>query len=107
MTIAQHDESELLMKINEGLPEEVWERYDKLVVKCREGTLTPDEHKELISITDDMENLSAQRIKYLVELAQIRNTTVPELMDSLGIKPRKPGRTSKWKRLQGCDLSCP
>lgn len=90
-------ESELLMKINEGLPEEVYKRYDKLAIKCRKGTLTPEEHKELISITDNMEDLGAQRIRYLVELAQLRNTTLPELMETLGIRPRPPGKTLEKK----------
>ncbi|HEX9991040.1 MAG TPA: hypothetical protein VGE45_21480 [Chloroflexia bacterium] len=98
MTTAQHHESELLMKIKEELPEEVYKRYDKLAIKCRKGTLTLEEHKELISITDNMENLSAQRIRYLIELAQLRNTTLTELMETLGIKPRTPGKTLKRKR---------
>jgi hypothetical protein len=81
-------ESELLMKINEGLPEEVYERYDVLIEKRREGNLTEAEYKELLELTDLTEKENVERIQHLVELAQLRNTTLPELMESLGIKPR-------------------
>ncbi len=38
------EESELLLEINKGLPEELWQEYDALVVKRRAENLTPEEH---------------------------------------------------------------
>jgi uncharacterized protein YnzC (UPF0291/DUF896 family) len=90
--------SESLMKINEGLPEEVYERYDELIEKRREGNLTEAEYKELLELTDLTEKENVDRIQYLAELAQLRNTTLPELMESLGIEPRTPRKTLKRKR---------
>src|SRR5204862_264103 len=45
-------EADLLQKINQGLPPEVWERYHELVGKRRAETLTPDEYTDLIGLSD-------------------------------------------------------
>jgi hypothetical protein len=78
-------EAQLLRKINEGLPAATWKRYRDLVAKRRAETLTVTEHVELISISDQIEEKNAERIGYLVELAQLRNTTLDEVMIQLGI----------------------
>ena len=80
-------ETALLLQINQGLPAALQRRFDELVAKRQAETITPDELQELIAITDPIEQRDAQRLAALIELAQLRQTTVPELMDSLGIKP--------------------
>lgn len=80
-------EAELLLKINQGLPLEVQKRYDELVAKRRAESLTPDEYDELLRLTDQIENLEARRIEYLAELARLRQTSLTELMEDLGIRP--------------------
>jgi hypothetical protein len=81
-----HTEAELLLKINKGIPDDLRERYYALIEKRRAGTLTPDEHKTLLQLTDEVEKLDAERVKYLVELAQLRQVPLRDLMKSLGIK---------------------
>jgi len=49
-------------------------------------TVTPAELAELIQITDQIEQQDAQRLAALIALAQLRQTTVPVLMDRLGIR---------------------
>jgi len=79
-------EAGLLQKINEGLPPEIWRRYDELFAKRRAETLTPEEQNTLIALSDQIEELNARRIEYLVELARLRQTSLPALMQELGIK---------------------
>lgn len=79
-------ESELLAKINRGVPAALQSRYDALVVKRREGKITKDEYDELLQLTSQVEELDAQRVGYLAELARLRRTTLPALMRDLGIK---------------------
>jgi hypothetical protein len=43
--------------------------------------------QELIRLTEQIEHDDAQRLAALVELARLRGTTVPLLMDTLGIQP--------------------
>jgi hypothetical protein len=81
------EELRLLPKINEGPSQESWERFHQLVAKRRAETLTPEEQQELIGISDEIEAANVRRIRYLLDLAERRGTTLPELMDHLGIKP--------------------
>jgi hypothetical protein len=81
-------EAELLQKINRSLSQIQWERYDQLVGKRQAETLTPEELDELMALSDQIETANVRRIKYLAELARLRNTTVSALIAELGIKPR-------------------
>ena len=80
-------EAELLQKINQGLPAELGQRYSVLIEKRDAEELTPDEHEELLTLTEQIEQLEAQRVAFLVELARLRNTTITELIQQLGIRP--------------------
>lgn len=80
-------ESELLLAINRGLSAEVAERYRALVNRRRSGTLTPEEHQELLRLTDEVERLQAERIEHLAELALLRGRPLGALMEELGIRP--------------------
>jgi len=80
-------ESELLLAINRGLPSEASQRYRTLIDRRRAGMLSPEEHQELLSLTDEAERLQAERIEHLAELAQLRDKPLSALMDELGIRP--------------------
>jgi hypothetical protein len=81
------EETALLTKINSGLPEEVHLRYRELIGKRREERLTQAEYEELQHLTDQSEMKQAERLEALVQLARVRNTSLIDLMDTLGIKP--------------------
>jgi hypothetical protein len=84
-------ESELLLAINRGLPAEVAKRYRILVDRRRSGTLSPEEHQELLRLTDQAEQLQAERIEHLAELSQLRGKPLGALMEELGIRPSPNG----------------
>lgn len=79
-------EARLIQQINEGLPPELWRRYNELIAKRQAETLTPDEHATLIALSNQIEDLNARRIEALAELARLRQTSLSELMQQLGIK---------------------
>ncbi|MCG8350203.1 MAG: hypothetical protein MI924_20755 [Chloroflexales bacterium] len=79
-------ETELLLQINQSLSGITWARYHELVAKRKVETLMEDEQQELIDLTDQIETANAQRISYLVELAQLRRTPLDALMHELGLK---------------------
>ena len=81
------EETGLLLKINEGRPEEVRLRYNELLAKLTSETITEPERQELLELPPRVEAKNAERLQYLVELAQLWSTTVDEAMDRLGIKP--------------------
>jgi hypothetical protein len=45
----------------------------------------------LIALVEEEETLRVERVKYLIELAQLRNITLPQLMEKLGLKKNKHG----------------
>lgn len=77
----------MLAKINQGLPVQEARRYQELMVKRRAETLTPEEHEELLRLTDAAEATQAERVRHLAELARIRGTTLDALMEGLGLQP--------------------
>ncbi len=83
-------EAELLQRINAGPGEDVWRRYHDLVAKRRADALSPDEHAELIGLSDQIEQANASRLGHLVELARLRGTSLPVLMHELGITAPAP-----------------
>jgi|SRR4051812_10010994 hypothetical protein len=51
-------ETELLQKINQGLPGEMQQRLNLLTTKRRAETLMPEEHQELLGLVDEVEHYS-------------------------------------------------
>jgi hypothetical protein len=80
-------ESELLIKINQGLPSNIRSRLDRLVAKRRDNKLTPKEHDELLRLIDKLEEAEAKRAEALAQLARWRGVTMTALMNDLGIQP--------------------
>ncbi len=78
-------EAELLLKINQGIPASIRDRYQALIAKRQSETLNAEEHGELLRLTDQVEQLEVQRVEYLAELARLRRTTLTSLMQTLGI----------------------
>jgi len=81
-------ETELLLKINQGLPAGLRQRLNELIDKRQAHTIAPDELAELIQLTDQVEMFDAERLQQLIELAHLRGVTLDELIKKLGIKAR-------------------
>ncbi|CCI02114.1 MAG: STAS/SEC14 domain-containing protein [Microcystis sp.] len=81
------DETELLLKINQGLSQDNQGRYQLLINKRNEENLTEQEYQELLKLSDQMEIHQTQRLEYLAQLAQLRQISLTDLMTQLSIKP--------------------
>jgi hypothetical protein len=80
------DDSDLLIKINQGLPADVQTRLNELIVKRQAETFTPDEHDELLHMIEQSEQVEAARVEALAQLARLRGVSLTALMHDLGIK---------------------
>ena len=78
-----HIESELMLRINQGVPKTLLDRANELNHKRREGQLSSAEHAELLSVNDQIESLEVERVRDLAELAQIRAIPFQKLVDDL------------------------
>jgi predicted DNA-binding antitoxin AbrB/MazE fold protein len=80
-------ETELLNKIHHPLPVELHQRITTLIKARDTDQLTPTDQQELIQLTQQVEHLNVDRITHLIELAKHRQTTLPQLIKDLNIKP--------------------
>src|SRR5689334_20118490 len=55
------EESQLLSGINQGLPEELWRRYQFLISRRQAESLSGEEQLELISLSNEIEEDHARR----------------------------------------------
>lgn len=80
-------EGVLLDKISQTvLSKKKTQRYQELVEKLEFESITDAEHAEFMRLATHEEKLRNQRVKYLIELAQLRAVPLPQLMIDLGLK---------------------
>jgi hypothetical protein len=78
-------ESALLVRINQGLPSDLRARLSLLRDRREDDTITDAEYEDLTQLTDRAEELHAERMAALVELATLRGVSLSVLMHQLGI----------------------
>ncbi len=81
------EEGRFLQQINQGLSPTTQARYAELTARRQEETLSPEEHRELLELTDRIEHADAERVRALGGLAQLRDVSVEALLADLGIAP--------------------
>jgi ERCC4-type nuclease len=81
------EEAQLLQQINQGIPTDLRAQYQVLRAKREAETLTAAEHQSLIKLSSQIEQIGAERLEALATLAQLRQVSLSELMQSLGIQP--------------------
>ncbi len=82
-------EAELLLNINKVLPEDIQTTYKLLINKRQNEELTDNEYEKLLNLTELIEKHQAMRLKYLVELANLRGYSLEKVMRDLEINPSK------------------
>src|SRR5580658_636724 len=80
------EESKLLARIDECIPVNLKTRLSELEARRDDGSLTGGEPAELLTLSDRVERLHAERLAALADLAKLRGVTLPALMDQLGIR---------------------
>jgi hypothetical protein len=80
------DETALLLEINQGIPTALHDRYEALLEKRDDETLTDPEYAELLDISNQIEAFGTQLIDALAKLATLRQVPLIKLMDDLGIQ---------------------
>ena len=79
-------ERELIRQINQTvLDADQRVRYLMLAEKLENDSISADEHLEFVALTEMDEELRNERLKYLIELAQLTDVGVLELMEQMGL----------------------
>ena len=79
------NETALFACINQTLPAQDRERLAVLIAERENESLTAETQQELIRLTDQLEEMQADRLAALAELAQARGVTLPVVMKQLGL----------------------
>ena len=80
-------EAELLQLINRGIPPKARQRYDELNDALSAENITDAEHQELLGLIEQVKQADVERLRHLIELAQLRQLSLDELMNQLGLRP--------------------
>jgi len=78
-------EKRLLGRVKGGLPARLRRRYDDLAQRRDNESLTPEEYRELLRLTDTIEGLQVERLAALNELARRRKLSVSPMTGELAI----------------------
>ena len=79
-------ESALMERINQSPASDARSRMMQLRAKRDDGSITDGESEELTGLVDHSEELHADRVAALVDLAKLRGATLSDLMNQLGIQ---------------------
>jgi len=81
-------EKKLIDKIKNGGPsKEFLKRQNILLKKSIQGTITTTEHQEALAMIPIVSKWDLERIKLMLQLAELRNTTLEAVRISLNITP--------------------
>lgn len=80
-------EVDLLQLINRDIPAEARQRYDELNDALSAENITDEEHQELLGLIEQVEQADVERLRHLIELAQLRRLDLDELIKQLGLRP--------------------
>ncbi|MEM9849216.1 MAG: hypothetical protein AAF847_15130 [Bacteroidota bacterium] len=79
-------ETFLLQQIGLGIPLAKWKRYNQLIDLRNKEILSIDQQKDLIALSNEIEQRNAERMPYVFELAQLRGIKPETLIRELGIQ---------------------
>lgn len=76
----------LIKIVYQPLEATIQQRYDELSVKNKKGTISEEEHAELLKLVELAENHNVKWLEALVELAQLRGVSLEVVKKQLGVK---------------------
>lgn len=83
-----NDQSLLLQQITQCIPNQLQERYDFLISKRQDNSLTDEEYQELINLGEYVEAIDVKRLENLTELAQLRQMSLNDLIQEFQLQPQ-------------------
>ena len=83
------EETHLFKRINQGFSDEFWTKLRELDKKRQDFILVESEKQTLMTMTEALETVNLERMKALIELANIRQIDLDVLMNQLGLNNGK------------------
>ncbi len=86
--VLNQKETQIFQRINQWLTDDEQKKRAELQQKLEAETLSEKEHEELVQLNNKAEWLNVQRVEALAELATLRQTTLPEMIQVLGLEKK-------------------
>jgi uncharacterized ubiquitin-like protein YukD len=83
-----NDQSLLLQQITQCIPNQLQERYDLLISKRQDNTLTDEEYQELINLGEHIEAIDVKRLENLTKLAKLRQMSLNSVIEEFQLQPQ-------------------
>jgi hypothetical protein len=84
-------EADLMQKITHCIPPNLQTRFNELVKQRQANTIDDASLQELRDLSNQIELLEADRIQHLAQLAQLRSTSIDDLIQQLHLIPVNHG----------------
>ncbi|NJM49088.1 MAG: hypothetical protein HC860_25385 [Alkalinema sp. RU_4_3] len=82
-------EASLIAIIERRLPPETQTRLNTLRQRLTDETITEDEHQELLTFIDPIEQMDAERVEAMIQLAQLRQVSLNTIVQEFLPNPQK------------------
>jgi uncharacterized ubiquitin-like protein YukD len=82
------DQSLLLQQIAQCIPNQLQERYDLLISKRQDNSLTDEEYQELINLGEHIEAIDVKRLENLTKLATLRQMSLNSVIEEFQLQPQ-------------------
>lgn len=79
-------EAELFLKMHQGITIDASSSYEKFIDLKKIETLSQEEYKALLYLSEKIDQLQAERIDYMAELAKLRGISLTKLMEDIGLQ---------------------
>ena len=86
-----NEENKLLKQINIGLLSAKQVRFEYLIARRDARTITEQELNELLKLTEEVEKNDTIRLKRIAKLADLKNMSLPEVVDYYKLQPIQHG----------------
>ncbi len=85
------EENRLLKQIIAGLLSSKQVRFEYLIARRDARTITEQEFNELLKLTEEIEKNDTIRLKRIAKLADLKNMSLPEVVDFYNLQPIQHG----------------
>jgi hypothetical protein len=82
------DQFLLLQQITQCIPSQLQERYNLLIDKRQENSLTDEEYQELVNLGEHIEAIDVKRLENLTKLAKLRQISLNDLIQEFNLQPQ-------------------
>ncbi len=86
---ASSQEAPFIEIIDRRLPPETQTRLNTLRQRLADETITAAEHQELLTFIDPIEQMDAERVEAMIQLAQLRNVNLTTIIQEFLPNPQK------------------